>query len=226
MRAVRGPDDIGPAERRGVRGGGRNPSKPVAAFQAPVCGDGSFHHVAATLSQNAAGLGVATLYVDGAQAAQMAGYLGSGIAVDTARNGPAALGVGGSANSAEPLSGSVSDVRVFARALAANEIKALARPVLPAFPNAVLSPNPDVANASTTSFIYTCALGFAGPTVTISRSAADGSWSSSGGAVACVPCSATQFAIPGSSAPCINLPSLPSAPNTVVSRFSFVVMLF
>ena len=192
------------------------PAKPFVTATAPVCGDGVWHHVALTLSSLNSG-SVATLFVDGTQAAQL-----SYVAPNTAQGAPTALGVGGTLGAsgpagAEPFSGLISDVRAFGRALSAQEVASLARPPLPSFNNSVLSPNPTTVNGTNSVFVYTCAFGFIGPAVTVQRSAVDGTWSSAGGAVSCVTCSASQFSLGGTQ--CIDIPVLTplTPPNVVVA---------
>ena len=81
----------------------------------------------------------------------------------------------------------------------------------------MLSPNPTTVNGTNSVFVYTCAFGFIGPAVTVQRSAVDGTWSSAGGAVSCVTCSASQFSLGGTQ--CIDIPVLTplTPPNVVVA---------
>jgi sugar lactone lactonase YvrE len=182
------------------------PAAPQTSVTAPVCGDGLWHAVAVTLTAQANN-SVATLYVDGAQQAQLLSA-----SPWTAQNAATALGVGGSPTSAENLAGAISNVQIFGRALSPAEVVALARPPLPDIANTIVTP--PQSNATATSFVYSCALGYIGPTATVQRNA-DGSWSSSG-VLNCAICGPTQFTTLGGTV-CIDTPTLPVAPNAVAS---------
>jgi len=175
----------------------------------PVCDSATWRHIAVTLSAS----GAATLYIDGAPANTTAA------AVNTATWQAAALSIGGNAFESLGYSGFLSDVGVYSRALNATEVLWLSRPPLLPSANATISPNPLTAPLGTTSFTYSCSLGFIGAPLVVSRSA-DGSWSSTGGVgggrIACVTCLASQFSLPGGTA-CINPPTLPTFANAVVS---------
>jgi hypothetical protein len=182
-------------------------------MSAPVCGDGRFHHVAAVVnSNNVTGAGSGTLYVDGAAVATYA----AGFVPNTAAGAPTALGVGAAPQGDEAFVGNISDARIFNRDLSAAEVLALSRPQLPSFANAAISPNPLTAPATTSVFVYSCATGFVGPQVTLTRSAATGAWASSGGTVNCAVCSGTSFSGPGSTY-CVPLPTLPTVANAVAT---------
>jgi hypothetical protein len=196
------------------------PSSFSNSFALPVCDSTTWRHVALTLST----AGVAALYVDGALMSS------SAVTVNTAAWASASLSIAGNAFE-EGFSGALGDVRVYNRTLAAAEVLALARPPLPPVANTVLSPDPAVAPASTTSFTYACAPGYVGAPVVVSRNA-DGTWARSGGLggqVSCTTCSALQFTQPGGIY-CIDVPSLPSLslavftpPVAAVGIFSYNV---
>ena len=94
------------------------------------------------------------------------------------------LRLGGNGLGTDALAGTLSDVRVFSRALTSSEVLSLASPPLN-YPRAI---NPTFS-ISATSYSWTCAAGAFGPAATMTYSAATQLWTWTGGVqVNCQPC--------------------------------------
>jgi hypothetical protein len=105
-------------------------------------------------------------------------------------------------NAGSLFAGSLSNLRFYNRTLSADEVLLLSKPPLPTFANAVMSPL--LPSPTVTSFTWWCIPGFAGPTVTLARDAADGTWASSDGAVNCTACPASTYSFGGGfCSPCV-----------------------
>jgi hypothetical protein len=148
------------------------PAQQAVIATAPVC-DGSWHHVAATLD----GFGGAAVFVDGAPSVSA-----KNIWANTNNEAPTQLRIGGGLALAEPFAGALADVRVYNAALNASQVLALSLPPLPAFANAAMTPAAPTLGA--TAYTFSCVAGSAGAALTLTRSASDGSWSATGGALA------------------------------------------
>jgi hypothetical protein len=109
-------------------------------------------------------------------------------------------------NSGSLFSGEMFDLRIFNRAMSSSEIVTLSQPYLTTYTNAI-NPSPI---ASSILYTWYCSSGSYGPTITLSRSSSDGTWSSSG-SVNCLSCPTNSYSHDGFSS-CISCP-----PGTVVS---------
>ena len=158
----------------------------VSSFSFAVC-DAHWHHVALTYSASSgSSLSAVSAYVDGS-------FLGSAamaVSLPTATASTLRVGYSGdlTTNSGSRFSGALSEVRIYARALTVAEVAALSQPPLLAVNNTRRTPASPTPKS--TSYAYTCNLGFVGQPATLTQSAADGSWSWRNGvnATACTQC--------------------------------------
>jgi hypothetical protein len=115
----------------------------------------------------------------------------------------ASLRIGHNGLSSEYFVGSLSNLRVYNRALSTNEILILSQPLLPFYPpsSLVINPTP-IGNGQ--SYTWYCEAGSSGPLLTVSRFATNGSWAWSGQSLNCTLCSSTSFSYDGftSCVPC------------------------
>lgn len=194
------------------------PATEAVIMSSPTC-DSTWHRVVVSID----GAGSGQMYTDGTQVASVVGSAsGFGYFVNTANEQNVQLRIGGGGAGGAPslVGGLISDVRVYNRSLTAAEALALSRPPLPLPANAVIVPDPSTAPVGTSSFSYACAPGYGvttSPPQTWTRSAADGSWSTSGVPVSCSMCTASQFTINGGTSPCITIPTLPPIAGAVYS---------
>jgi hypothetical protein len=160
----------------------------------PAC-DSAWHHVALTYAPSASPYTL-TAFLDGAL------FLASAAAISLPPASSSTLRVGWSgdltANGGSLFAGSLSDLRIYARALLTTEIAALSQPplaaYLAAYPNTLASPSSPTAGA--TLYVFSCAAGFAGAIGNLSRSGATGVWSISG-AENCTACAAGSWSAMG-----------------------------
>lgn len=145
------------------------PARMASSISAPVCDGVAWHHLALTMD----GVNTAQLYIDGALTATATPF-----AVDTANGNPSAVAFGGVPNglgaNLEPFAGQLADVKVYGQVLTGAQVAALSQPPLPTFPNAFSVPPGPVPGAL--AYVYTCAAGYAGPTVRYIKSTADNTW--------------------------------------------------
>ena len=171
----------------------------VSLFTAlPAC-DNTWHHVALIYSPSSAS--AITTYVDGSLVAQ----LPASITLPSRSASTLRVGWSGdlTTNGGSLFSGSLSDLRIYARALTAPEVVALSQPQAASFPGARLAPLV-APSAGATAYLFSCAAGSFGPPSSIARSAADGGWSFSSPSPSCTLCPAGTAAQQGASAcaPC------------------------
>jgi mucin-19 len=156
----------------------------------PVC-DSTWHHISLTYSGSSS-TNILTAYVD----EKLLGNILSTYSISSSTSSTSSLRIGMNGNiiNSEYFTGSISDVRIYSRALSSNEIMSLSQPYLASYDNAI-NPSPI---ASSNVYTWYCISGYYGPIVTLSRSSSDGSWSSSSGSVNCQACSAGTYSLAGS----------------------------
>ena len=122
--------------------------------------------------------------------------------LNTAQGASAALSLFSSpVSGSENFTGSISDIRVYNSVFTNAQVAALSQPDLPSYANAILTPSAPTWAA--TQYSWTCAPGFAGPTVLLNRSSVDGSWSTIGGTPSCTACAGSTYTLGGTvCAPC------------------------
>ena len=164
----------------------------------PAC-DATWHHIAVVYSPLASPYKLSA-FIDGERVfAQAAEILLPAAPASTLR-----IGWSGevAVNADSPFAGAVSELRIYSRALTADEVLALSQPLLP-----TLGPGTVALSAlapGTTSYSVSCAGGFVGgPVAALTRNASDGSWSSSlgGGGPRCSACTASTYSY-GGTGPC------------------------
>jgi hypothetical protein len=147
-----------------------------------------------------------TLYIDGSAASTATVQHSTGTE-DASVGGFAWLRIGWSLTPAgfpsNAYTGTLDEVRIYARALSASDITTLALPSLPTFPNAA---NPTAA-VGVSRYEWYCLPGAYSPNPlpsVMTRDPADGSWAFTGGAVTCLECPPGQYSFNGVSgcAPC------------------------
>ena len=157
-----------------------------AAVQA-FC-DSTWHHIAVTHGDGA--FSATKTYIDGALTAT------SSQTFAIPSDGSASLAVNW--NGVTGIStGTVSDVRLYSRALSASEVLALVMPPL-AHANTVFWPPRFTLGAS--AYALSCAAGASGTAGHLSKSSADNSWSWLPAPPACTPCAAGSWSAPGATA--------------------------
>jgi hypothetical protein len=130
-------------------------------------------------------------------------------AYSIASDGSASLSVGwnGVTRAGQQLfAGALAEVRIYSRALTANEVIALSQPPLGAVANAAVLPPVPLRTA--TFYSFSCAAGAAGAPASLVKSSADNSWAwATAGAAApiCVPCLAGFYA-PQAASACLACP--------------------
>jgi hypothetical protein len=156
----------------------------------PVC-DSTWHHISLTYSGSSS-THILTAYFDGS----FIGNILSTYSISSSTSSTSSLRIGTNGNiiNSEYYTGSISDIRIYSRALSSNEIVSLSQPYLASYDNAI-NPSPI---ASSNIYTWYCISGYYGPIVTLSRSSSDGSWSSSSGSVNCQSCSAGTYSRAGS----------------------------
>jgi mucin-19 len=156
----------------------------------PVC-DSTWHHISLSYSGSSS-TNILTAYVDGS----FIGNILSTYSISSSTSSTSSLRIGTNGNiiNSEYYTGSISDIRIYSRALSSNEIVSLSQPYLASYDNAI-NPSPI---ASSNIYTWYCISGYYGPIVTLSRSSSDGSWSSSSGSVNCQSCSAGTYSRAGS----------------------------
>ena len=165
----------------------------------PAC-DATWHHVALTYSV-ASSPYILSAFLDGALVfAQVAA-----ITLPPASASSLRIGWSGdlSTNAGSRFSGTLADLRVYNRTLAASEVLALSQPPVASFLSVysmtVAAPSSPTAGA--TAYAFSCAAGATGSPATYVRSPVDGSWGWAGGATpSCLACAAGSFAAAGASA--------------------------
>jgi len=178
----------------------------------PVC-DNTYHHIALTYSgslstsSNNSGASISnilTAYIDGTNVASTTSVftISSSSLSSTLRIGWNGLP---SPNS-EFFSGSLSDIRIYNRSLSPTEILSNSQPPLPKYP---LTDNPQPQSQSS-SYIWNCSAGAFGPTVSLTRSATDGTWTRSGGTVNCQSCPINAYTYAAGLSSCSKCPSTAS----------------
>ena len=168
------------------------PSPMASAFSAGICDGSTWHHVAYVYD----GFGSAQLFVDGSLAGTTLGASGAVTFFDAAHGAPPVLSIGGYAGAAEMFQGSLSNLRIYSRNISAAEVLALSQPPLPTV-SALAVMTPPAPTALATAYSWSCAAGYAGNTLSITRSSADGSWSPLVGILSCTQCAAGWAAAPG-----------------------------
>jgi DNA-binding beta-propeller fold protein YncE len=154
----------------------------------PSC-DNTWHHI--SLSYSGSSLNNTLIaYIDGKDIGSSTVMLSipSSLSESTLR-------VGCNTESDEYFTGSVTDIRVFSRALTSSEIVILSQPLRESDnkPGAI-SPWPPLAES--TLYTWYCQGGFYGPIVSLRRSTYDGSWITSG-TVDCKPCEDKKYSYVG-----------------------------
>lgn len=151
--------------------------------------DGTWHHAAVILAG-----GIASIAVDGVITATQAEPLSTPASVvNIGWNGALSWGSG------EVFAGVIDDVRVYARALTAAELAALAQPPLAAIPNAAASPSAPTLTA--TSYAFTCLAGSFGANATLVKNAATNGWAWLDGAPPnCTSCTPSTYSFGGAAA--------------------------
>jgi sugar lactone lactonase YvrE len=177
--------------------------KGAAILAVPAC-DAKWHHVAlaySPTSSSSPSYGVISAYLDGALAASSSAL----VSLPAAASSTLRIGWSGNAsvNSGSLFAGSLADLRLFNRSLAQGEAVELAQPAAASFAGAGLAATTSAA-AGASSYLFACAAGYAGPSVTLLRSSADNSWSWASTAPSCTPCAAGTSSAVGAAAcsPC------------------------
>ena len=159
---------------------GNNRIRLVTPPQPPALAacDSTWHHVALAYSPSASPYQLSA-FLDGALAFQLAAT----ITLPAASASTLRVGWSGyAAAGAESLfAGSLTELRIYARALSTAEVVALSQPpistYLSAFAHTVVSPPAPAAGATpATAYVYSCTSGFWGPSATLFRSAVDNGW--------------------------------------------------
>ena len=109
----------------------------------------------------------------------------------------AALSIGSNGAGGEFFAGSMSELRVYSRALSSQEVLTLSQPPFASYPNVVV---PTLV-AGATTYTAVCQPGYFGPNVTFTKSAATGAWTLSA-AVSCTACPAGSYSITGNTTAC------------------------
>jgi len=123
--------------------------------------------------------------------------------LNTAQGSPAALSLFASAagTGSENFTGAVSDIRIYSSVFSDAQVLALSQPDLPIYTNAIMTP--PVPTWASTQYAYSCAPGFAGPAMTLTKSAVDASWAQASGPVSCIACGSSTYTLGGAAcAPC------------------------
>ena len=168
----------------------------LAAF--PIC-DGVWHHVATTHST--APIDTSVFYLDGVamvtQLVQPWAVSPALAQLNIGWNGDKTTSVG------ELFSGAVSELRVYSRALSAQEVLTLSQPPIASYPNAVVP----TLSAGKTFYSTSCQPGYAGPNVNFTKVAATGAWTVTGSGVSCQACPAGYYTVTGNTTACIACPA-------------------
>jgi serine/threonine protein kinase/sugar lactone lactonase YvrE len=178
----------------------------------PVC-DNTYHHIALTYSgsfstsSNNSGLStsnILTAYIDGTNVASTTSVftISSSSLSSTLRISWNGL----PSPNFEFFSGSLSDIRIYNRSLSPTEIISISQPPLPKYP---LTDNPQPQSQSS-SYIWNCSAGAFGPTVSLTRSATDGTWTQLGGTVNCQSCPINGYTYAAGLSSCSTCPSTAS----------------
>ena len=170
----------------------------------PAC-DSTWHHIALTYSPSASP-STLSAFLDGA----LVFTLAPTITLPARASSTLRVGWSGNltSNSGSLFSGSLSELRIYARALSAAEVLALSQPplapLLASLPN--LATSPLFPSAGANSYAISCAVGYAAPKAMLARSAADGSfaWALGVAPSVCSLCPAGTFAAAGNTSctPC------------------------
>jgi mucin-19 len=174
----------------------------------PVC-DSTWHHIALTYSGSSS-TNTLTAFIDGVNIATSTTTTFD-ISTSSSITSSLRLGWNGltpTSTSGELFTGSMSDLRIYSRSLTSSEIVTLSQPYLTTYTNAI-NPSPI---ASSTLYTWYCSSGSYGPTITLTRSSSDGTWSSSG-SVNCQSCPTNSYSYSGAS----SCSSCPSSSTTFVS---------
>ena len=192
----------------GDESGGFSPEALVLAVQSKAAGltrpgvlaacDSTWHHVALTYSKPLAGDGLLSTFLDGTLILQ----LNMTITLPTPADSVLRIGWGGDmlSNGGSLFSGSLSELRVYARTLAMPEVVALAQPLLPVYaPSTQVLLTPPVATVGARSYVSSCTAGYSGPTATLVKSTIDSSWTTlpAGITLLCSACSASTYSFGG-----------------------------
>ena len=136
--------------------------------------DGTWHHVAMTYSPTATPFSLSA-FLDGALVLQR----NNSIVLPAPVNSTLRIGWGGAVPSqnGSMYNGSLSNLRIYARALTSAEVVALSQPLLPAYADSIHAVvTPSMPTAATLAYVTSCTSGFSGPTVTQAKSSVDGTW--------------------------------------------------
>jgi sugar lactone lactonase YvrE len=174
----------------------------------PVC-DSTWHHIALTYTGSSS-TNTLIAYIDGVN---IATSTSTTFVISTSSSSTSSLRLGWNgltptSTSGELFTGSMSDLRIYSRSLTSSEIVTLSQPYLTTYTNAI-NPSPI---ASSTLYTWYCSSGSYGPTITLTRSSSDGTWSSSG-SVNCQSCPANSYSYSGAS----SCSSCPTGSSTFVS---------
>ena len=201
-----------------VAGPGYAPPAGSGAVAMPAC-DNKWHHAA--LTYDAAKLSV---FMDGALATSV------NVKIELPPAGASTLRIGWSGNlsinAGSLFTGALSELRIYARSLAASEVVALSQPPLAAFPDAVVT-SPTFPMAGTSRYYFSCASGAVGSDGTYNSASLflntnDRSWIWSAGVpitcakcppgtykrdYVCAPCAAGSFAASSGTISCTPCPT-------------------
>jgi serine/threonine protein kinase/sugar lactone lactonase YvrE len=176
----------------------------------PVC-DNTYHHIALTYTGSASSSNnysssfssILKAYIDGTNVASTT----TAFSISLSPSSTLRIGWNGlpSPNS-EFFNGSLSDIRIYNRSLSHTEIISISQPPLPIYP---LTDNPQPQSESS-SYIWNCSAGAYGPTVSLTRSAIDGTWIQSGGTVNCQSCPINGYTYAAGLSSCSTCPSTAS----------------
>ena len=153
--------------------------------------DSTWHHVALTYSASTS----LSTFLDGALLLQQPGAT---FALPPAAVSSLRAGWSGdlAINGGSLFAGSVSDLRIYARALSASEVLTISQPPL-SFPNAVSSPA--IPTAGAMAYTWACVAGFAGQAAKLTRSVTTGRWAwASNVQPSCTACVGSTYSFGGS----------------------------
>jgi len=164
------------------------------AFAAsPVC-DGKWHHIC-TVHGIGSQTDTSRYYVDGIEllSVQQVPWKTAPAksALNIAWNGDMLAYKG------ELFTGAIDDLRIYKRGLSASEVLTLSQPPFGLYANIVMP----TLNASVSTYVVQCSPGYAGATVTFTKTS-DNSWSASG-PVSCTICPAGTYTVLGNATSCI-----------------------
>jgi hypothetical protein len=169
----------------------------ITGFAPSAC-DSTWHHVALTYSPSSTPYSLKA-FLDGALAFQLAAT----ITLPAASASTLRIGWSGNltVNAGSLFAGSLAELRVYNRTLAASEVLALSQPPLAAYANTAVVPAAPTLGA--TSYTFSCAAQALGAGGVLAKSGADGSWAWAAGIVpACVFCAAGSYFLNAACAPC------------------------